>query len=126
MIFTYKALDERNSQTEGTIDSQSKEIAITSLQRRGWTILSLEESGKPSSFLGNNIDLFGGIKVKDVVWSKTKERAFNSTCAHCTVQDTCKWNVPSSNYYVQGVIQVRGERKEPLQGNLFGNSHAPF
>lgn len=67
MIFTYKALDERNSQTEGTIDSQTKEIAITSLQRRGWTILSLEESGKASSFLGNSINIFGGIKTKDVV-----------------------------------------------------------
>jgi type IV pilus assembly protein PilC len=68
MIFTYKALDERNSQTEGTIDSQNKEIAITSLQRRGWTILSLEESGKNKSiFLQGNLNLFGGIKTKDVV-----------------------------------------------------------
>lgn len=68
MIFTYKALDERNSPTEGTIDSQSKEIAITSLQRRGWTILSLEESGKSKNiFLLGGGSLFGGIKTKDVV-----------------------------------------------------------
>ncbi len=68
MIFTYKALDERNSQTSGTIDSQNKEIAISSLQRRGWTILSLEEVSEHKGILsGRSISLFGGIKTKDVV-----------------------------------------------------------
>lgn len=67
MIYTYKALDERGSQTEGTIDSQNKEIAINSLQRRGWTILNIEEAGKKNIFLNKSINIFGGIKTKDVV-----------------------------------------------------------
>ena len=68
MIFTYKALDERGSQTEGTIDSQNKEIAITSLQRRGWTILSLEEAGQHKNILlTSSFSIFGGVKSKDVV-----------------------------------------------------------
>ena len=67
MIFTYKALDERGSQTEGTIDSQNKDIAINSLQRRGWTILAIEESGKKGNIFSSGISLFGGIKTKDIV-----------------------------------------------------------
>lgn len=68
MIFSYKALDEKGTPTNGTIDTQNQELAINSLQRRGWTILAIEEAGKSRSLLaGGSITLFGGIKIKDVV-----------------------------------------------------------
>lgn len=68
MIFSYKALDEKGTPTNGTIDTQNQELAINSLQRRGWTILAIQETGKGKSILaGGSINLFGGIKVKDVV-----------------------------------------------------------
>lgn len=68
MIFSYKALDEKGTPTNGTIETQNQELAINSLQRRGWTILLIEEAGKPKSILvGGSISLFGGIKTKDVV-----------------------------------------------------------
>ena len=68
MIFSYKALDENSTQTNGTIDTQNKDLAINSLQKRGWTILAIEEAGKNKSiFMGGDINLFAGIKTKDVV-----------------------------------------------------------
>lgn len=68
MIFSYKALDEKGTPANGTIDTQNQELAINALQRRGWTILSIEEAGKSKGILtGGSITLFGGIKVKDVV-----------------------------------------------------------
>ncbi len=67
MIFAYKALDERGTPNNGTIDSVNKEIAISSLQHRGYTILSIVEAGKSNSILSGKINLFGGVKNKDVV-----------------------------------------------------------
>lgn len=67
MIFVYKALDEHGTPNNGTIDSVNKEIAISSLQHRGYTILSIDEAGKKHNFLSGKIALFGGIKTKDVV-----------------------------------------------------------
>ncbi|MES2623267.1 MAG: type II secretion system F family protein [Patescibacteria group bacterium] len=68
MIFSYKALDERGTPTNGTIDTQNKELAINSLQRRGYTILAVEDAAKSGNILTrNNLSLFGGIKTKDVV-----------------------------------------------------------
>lgn len=67
MIFVYKALDEKGTPNNGTIESVNKEIAISSLQHRGYTILSINESGKGGSMLSMNISWIGGIKTKDVV-----------------------------------------------------------
>ncbi len=67
MIFAYKALDEHGTPNNGTIDSVNQEIAISSLQHRGYTILSIEEAAKKHNFLSKKMGLFGGIKTKDVV-----------------------------------------------------------
>lgn len=67
MIFVYKALDEHGTPNNGTIDSVNKEIAISSLQHRGYTILSIDEAGSKHNFLSGKIALFGGIKTKDIV-----------------------------------------------------------
>jgi type IV pilus assembly protein PilC len=68
MIFSYKALDEKGTQTSGTIDAQNKELAINSLQRRAYTILSVEDASKAGNILTRKgITLFGGISNKDVV-----------------------------------------------------------
>ncbi|MEN9604940.1 MAG: hypothetical protein RJB39_625 [Candidatus Parcubacteria bacterium] len=67
MIFSYKALDERNSPSNGTIDAINKDAAINSLQKRGYTILGIEGVEEHGNLLSKNFSIFGGIKVKDVV-----------------------------------------------------------
>jgi hypothetical protein len=45
--------------------------------------------------------------------SAAQTRAYKKTCAFCVIQDTCRWCVPSAEYYVGGRIVLRGERDAP-------------
>ncbi len=54
------------------------------------------------------------INVKPVRWTENQHSRYHRTCGRCVVETTCKWNVASANYYVQGVVEIRGERKKPL------------
>lgn len=67
MIFSYKAVDQQNIPVNGTIETTNKELAISSLQKRGYTILSIQESGGSGSIFNKKFTLFGGIKNKDIV-----------------------------------------------------------
>ncbi|XKT74766.1 MAG: type II secretion system F family protein [Patescibacteria group bacterium UBA2163] len=65
MIFEYKAVDQSGAEQTGTIDAVSREVAISSLQRRGLSITSIEE--KKTEGGGLNITLFETVSIKDVV-----------------------------------------------------------
>jgi type IV pilus assembly protein PilC len=67
MIFSYKAVDSQNSPVNGTIETTNKELAISSLQKRGYTILSIKDSESNKGMFSKSFNLFGGIKNKDVV-----------------------------------------------------------
>lgn len=67
MIFSYKAVDQQNVPVSGTIETTNKELAISSLQKRGYTILSIDQAGDNTSIFNKKFTLFGGIKNKDVV-----------------------------------------------------------
>ncbi len=66
MLFKYKVLD-RNSGTEknGVIEAHSKDVAISSLQDRGFYVISVVDGDK-KSFLEQNVFL-GKVKNKDIV-----------------------------------------------------------
>ncbi len=66
MIFDYKVINDTGSQTKGTIDALNKEVAISSLQRRGFIILDIREQGTKKGLFGN-IEFFDKVKQKDVV-----------------------------------------------------------
>jgi type IV pilus assembly protein PilC len=67
MIFSYKAIDAKNVPSSGTIDALNKELAVTSLQKRGYTILSLSSDDENKSIFDKNFSLFDRIKSKDIV-----------------------------------------------------------
>ncbi len=67
MIFSYKALDEKGTPNNGTIDAITKDAAINSLQKRGYTILSVEDLAAPKGILSRKISFLSGVKNKDVV-----------------------------------------------------------
>jgi len=64
MLFNYKAVDTKGNEKEGSIDAITKEVAISSLQRRGLVIASIEPALKKSLL---TITLFETVSNKDVV-----------------------------------------------------------
>jgi type II secretory pathway component PulF len=67
MIFKYKTVDAPGATPkDGTIDAVNMEIAISALQKRGLTILSIVPE-EEKSFLSKNISLFERVSNKDVV-----------------------------------------------------------
>jgi hypothetical protein len=52
-------------------------------------------------------------------WSLMQTRTFERTCAVCVVNATCRWCVPSAEYYIRGRIILREERDTPPQQQLF-------
>ena len=65
MLFKYKAVDDGGANKEGEIDAPNRDIAISSLQRRGFIIISIKEAdGNKSIF---DISFFNKVSTKDVV-----------------------------------------------------------
>jgi len=66
MLFKYTVVDQSGRQEEGTIDAQTIEIAVSSLQRRGLVVASIHPADE-KKFLERDIGAFNHVKQKDVV-----------------------------------------------------------
>ena len=66
MLFKYEAVDQTGSKQQGTIDAISEDVAISSLQRRGFIISSIADAEK-GSFFEANISFFDRVSNKEVV-----------------------------------------------------------
>jgi len=67
MLFIYKALDKEGNKREGSIDAINIDVAITSLQRRGLIISSINPQDEQKSIFDRDFKLFSHISNKDVV-----------------------------------------------------------
>jgi len=67
MLFNYDAIDQTGAKRTGSIDAVNVEVAISSLQRRGFVITNIKGADNSSSFLSKNITLFDRVSMKDVV-----------------------------------------------------------
>jgi len=70
MLFNYKAIDNANIQREGTVEAPSVDAAISAVQKRGYTLVSIDETGKASGIMGMlNIELnfLQSVSNKEVV-----------------------------------------------------------
>lgn len=70
MLFTYKAIDSTNVQREGTVEAASVDAAIVAVQKRGYTLISIDEVGSGngiSGLLQVNLKLFNSISNKEIV-----------------------------------------------------------
>lgn len=65
MLFKYKAVDDKGINREGEIDAPTRDIAISSLQRRGLIIISLKDEEKGNFLL--SLSFFGKVPMKEVV-----------------------------------------------------------
>lgn len=66
MLFNYKSIDQTGVEKNGSIDAVNVDIAIASLQRRGFVITSIHEEGK-GGFLNMNLAFFDRVSNKDIV-----------------------------------------------------------
>lgn len=67
MLFTYKAIDQANAQHEGTVEAPSIDAAITAVQKRGYTLVSIDETNAAGSVLNIEIDIFNRVSHKEIV-----------------------------------------------------------
>ncbi len=67
MIFSYKAIDQHNTPREGTVDATSIDSAISTVQKRGYTVISMEPIEEKTSIYNIQIDWFQRISRKDIV-----------------------------------------------------------
>lgn len=67
MLFRYKAIDKNNESREGTVDATNTEAAIATVQKEGYTVISIEAEDEKSSLLDIEIELFNGVNNKEIV-----------------------------------------------------------
>lgn len=70
MLFNYKAIDSSNIQREGTVDAASIDAAITAVQRRGYTLVSIDEvkeGGGLANLINFNFNFINTVSYKDIV-----------------------------------------------------------
>lgn len=66
MLFKYKALDQSGAEKEGVMEAVNADIAISSLQRRGFIITSIKGSEETSIFK-RDFSFFSHVSNKDIV-----------------------------------------------------------
>lgn len=67
MLFSYKAIDQNNASREGTVEATNIDAAISTVQKRGYTVISIEPIEQKTSFYNIEIDWFQSISNKEVV-----------------------------------------------------------
>ncbi len=67
MLFKYKAIDEGNSSREGTVEAANIDAAILTVQKRGYTVTSIDPVEVTNSLLDLEITWFQRISTKEVV-----------------------------------------------------------
>lgn len=67
MLFVYQAIDQQGNPKSGTVTAITQEVAISSLQRRGFTISDIREADAQGGLLNRKITFFERVKMKDIV-----------------------------------------------------------
>ncbi|MCI5108788.1 MAG: type II secretion system F family protein [Candidatus Pacebacteria bacterium] len=66
-IFKYSAIDKEGKRTNGEIEAVNLEVAISSLQKRGLTIASINPAEKEKKDIFSNVSFFNRISNKEIV-----------------------------------------------------------
>ena len=67
MLFAYKAIDQQNTSREGTVEAASIDAAIATVQKRGYTVISIDPIEEQRSIFNFEITWFQNISNKEVV-----------------------------------------------------------
>ncbi|MFZ2593773.1 MAG: type II secretion system F family protein [Minisyncoccia bacterium] len=66
-LFSYKAVDSDGKPATGTIDAVTVDVAVSSLQRRGLIVQTIDPVKGGNSIMGKSLTFFERISTKDVV-----------------------------------------------------------
>lgn len=67
MLFNYVAIDSQNAQRKGTVDAVTVDAAISAVQKRGYTIVSINEVVAKNGIFNLEFHLFEGVSNKEIV-----------------------------------------------------------
>ena len=67
MLFKYKAIDQKNASREGTVEAANIDAAIETVQKQGYTVISIDPFDNSKSIFEIEIDWFQHISNKEVV-----------------------------------------------------------
>ena len=67
MLFDYVAIDNTNTEREGTVEAPSIDSAISSIQKRGYTIMSIDPKEVKNSLFNIKFSFFEGVSNKEIV-----------------------------------------------------------
>lgn len=67
MLFNYVAIDNVNAQREGTVDASSVDSAIAAVQKRGYTVISIDPVEEKKSLFNIEFNFFQGVSNKEIV-----------------------------------------------------------
>ena len=67
MLFRYNVVDSAGEPQSGVIEAINVDVAISSLQRRGFIISAIKPAESKSLFQGGKVNLFSRVKNKDIV-----------------------------------------------------------
>lgn len=67
MLFKYKAIDQHNASREGTVEAANVDAAISTVQKRGYTVISIDPIEEKTSFYNIEINWFQSVSNKDIV-----------------------------------------------------------
>lgn len=67
MLFSYKAIDQTNTTREGTVEAANIDSAISTVQKRGYTITSIVPMDQDKPFYAIEVEWFQRIKNKEIV-----------------------------------------------------------
>jgi type IV pilus assembly protein PilC len=66
-LFVYKAIDKDGQEKSGTVEAVNVDVAIGSLQRRGFIISAINEANQKGSLLNKNLTFFERVSNKEIV-----------------------------------------------------------
>jgi type IV pilus assembly protein PilC len=67
MLYNYVAIDSVNAQREGTVDASSIDAAIAAVQKRGYTVISIDPIEEKKSIFNLEFNFLQGVSNKEIV-----------------------------------------------------------
>lgn len=67
MLFKYKAIDQHNVSREGTVEAVNIDGAILTVQKRGYTVISIDPVEEKTSIFNFEMNWFQSVSNKDIV-----------------------------------------------------------
>lgn len=112
MLFNYIALDAQNAQRKGTVEAMTVDAAISAVQKRGYTIVSINEIEAKSGLFNMEFHLFEGVSNKEIViLSRQIATLFQAHVSPLRIFRLLSAEI--ENKYLQGILN---QIVEDLQG----------